>query len=164
MCQLGPVKLPWGTRRGHGLKSPFPVVFDRKKCFLTNRMHFHDLKVLMKKCSCFRCHFEVSILTRFGISGHYIHILGITGEGSVPEMRIWSILLIESDLKRCLHLSRSFFLFIYSMLWFNKFDWLMLILRLNWICRIWFWILFLRSFCILLSDFACLLPFSNNSP
>ena len=31
----------------------------------------------------------------------------ITDEGSVPEMRIWSILLIKSDSKWCLHLSRS---------------------------------------------------------
>ena len=32
-------------------------------------------------------------------------------EGSVPEMRIWSILLIKSDLKWCKHLSRSLFLY-----------------------------------------------------
>ena len=30
-------------------------------------------------------------------------------DGSVPEMRIWSILLIKSDLKWCIHLSRSLF-------------------------------------------------------
>ena len=30
---------------------------------------------------------------------------------SVPEMRIWSILLIKSDLKWCIHLSRSLFLY-----------------------------------------------------
>ena len=36
--------------------------------------------------------------------------LRITDEGSVPEMRIWSILLIKSDLKWCIHLSRSLFL------------------------------------------------------
>ena len=35
----------------------------------------------------------------------------ITDEGSVPEMRIWSILLIRSDLKWCIHLSRSLFLY-----------------------------------------------------
>ena len=33
-----------------------------------------------------------------------------TDEGSVPEMRIWSILLIKSDLKWCIRLSRSVFL------------------------------------------------------
>ena len=32
--------------------------------------------------------------------------------GTVPEMRIWSILLIHSDLKWCIHLSRSLFLYI----------------------------------------------------
>ena len=32
-------------------------------------------------------------------------------EGSLPEMRIWYILLIISDLKWCIHLSRSLFLY-----------------------------------------------------
>ena len=36
--------------------------------------------------------------------------LRITDEGSVPEMRIWSILLIKSFVKWCIHLSRSLFL------------------------------------------------------
>ena len=35
--------------------------------------------------------------------------LRITDEGLVPEMRIWSILLIISGLKWCIHLSRSLF-------------------------------------------------------
>ena len=35
----------------------------------------------------------------------------ITDRGSVPEMHIWSILLIKSDLKWCMHLSRSLFLY-----------------------------------------------------
>ena len=35
----------------------------------------------------------------------------ITDEGSLPEMRIWSILLITSGLKWCIHLSRSPFLY-----------------------------------------------------
>ena len=33
-------------------------------------------------------------------------------DGSVPEMRIWPILLIKSDLKLCIHLSRSTFLYL----------------------------------------------------
>ena len=33
----------------------------------------------------------------------------LTDEGSVPKMRIWSILLIQSDLRWCIHLSRSLF-------------------------------------------------------
>ena len=37
--------------------------------------------------------------------------LRITDEGSVPEMHIWSILLIKSDLNWCIHLSRSLFLY-----------------------------------------------------
>ena len=42
---------------------------------------------------------------------NYFIWLKITDEGSVPEMRIWSILLIKSDLKWCIHLSRSLFLY-----------------------------------------------------
>ena len=33
-------------------------------------------------------------------------------EGSVPEMRIWPILLIKFDLKLCIHLGRSLFLYL----------------------------------------------------
>ena len=40
---------------------------------------------------------------------NYFLWLRITDEGSVPEMRIWSTLLIKSDLKWCIHLSRSLF-------------------------------------------------------
>ena len=36
--------------------------------------------------------------------------LRITDEGSVPEMRIWSISLIYSDKKWCIHLSTSLYL------------------------------------------------------
>ena len=35
--------------------------------------------------------------------------LRITDEGSIPEMRIWSILKTKSDLKWCIHLSRSLY-------------------------------------------------------
>ena len=42
---------------------------------------------------------------------NYIVWPRITEEGSVPEMGIWSILLIVSDLKWCIHLSRSLFLY-----------------------------------------------------
>ena len=42
----------------------------------------------------------------------YIVWLRITDEGSVPEMRIWSVLLMKSDLKWCKHLSRSLFLYL----------------------------------------------------
>ena len=35
----------------------------------------------------------------------YFVWLRITDEGPVPEIRIWSILLIKSDLKWCIHLS-----------------------------------------------------------
>ena len=39
--------------------------------------------------------------------------LRTTDEGSVPEMRIWSILLIKSDLKWCIHLGRSLFVYLW---------------------------------------------------
>ena len=41
---------------------------------------------------------------------NYFLWLRITDEVSVPEMRIWSISLIESDLKWCIHLRRSLFI------------------------------------------------------
>ena len=44
-------------------------------------------------------------------------LLRITIEGSIPEMRIWSILLIKSDLKWCIHLSRSLFLYSSTLLY-----------------------------------------------
>ena len=37
--------------------------------------------------------------------------LSITDVGSIPQMNIWSILLIKSNLKRYLHLARSLFLY-----------------------------------------------------
>ena len=53
-----------------------------------------------------------------GMSGSIFSILETTlfgegshNEGSLPEMRIWSMLLIKSELKWCIHLSRSLFLY-----------------------------------------------------
>ena len=42
---------------------------------------------------------------------NYFVWLKITDKGLVPEMRIWSISLIKSDLKWCVHLSRSLYLY-----------------------------------------------------
>ena len=42
----------------------------------------------------------------------------ITDEGSIPEMRIWFISLLKSDLKCCIHLSRRLF-YIHSFLNFR---------------------------------------------
>ena len=42
-------------------------LFSTKNVFPTNRMRWSDLKGCMKKCRCFRCHFELNILTPFGI-------------------------------------------------------------------------------------------------
>ena len=43
---------------------------------------------------------------------NYFVWLRIPDEGSVPEMGKWSILLIKFDLKWCIHLSRSLFLYL----------------------------------------------------
>ena len=40
----------------------------------------------------------------------YFVWLRVIDEGSVPEMRIWTMLLITTDLKWCIHLGRSLFL------------------------------------------------------
>ena len=40
-----------------------------------------------------------------------VGLVQLADEGSVPEMRIWSILLIKSDLKWCINLRRSLFLY-----------------------------------------------------
>ena len=47
---------------------------------------------------------------QFSTIFNYFVWLRITDEGSVPEIRIWSILWIKSNLKWCMHLSRSLFL------------------------------------------------------
>ena len=58
-----------------------------------------------------------------------------TNEGSIPEMCIWSILLIKSNLKWCIHLSKSLYLYlihvwIYLHGW-TKYCFLYLMLNLN---------------------------------
>ena len=47
--------------------------------------------------------------------------LRTTDEGSVPEMRIWSILFIKSDLKWCIHLGRSLFLYFTLFIFLNTY-------------------------------------------
>ena len=56
MCQFGPVKLSWGPRRGHSLNPPpFSPLFETEKIvsWQTECIDWNDLKVCMKKCSCF---------------------------------------------------------------------------------------------------------------
>ena len=53
------------------------------------------------------CTFVTSLFNFF----NYFVWLRITDEGSVPEMCIWSILLMKSDLKWCIHRSWSLFIF-----------------------------------------------------
>ena len=53
----------------------------------------------------------ISYLSLFNVLNYFVW-LRIADEGLVPEMRIWSILLIKSDLKWCIHLSRSLFFYI----------------------------------------------------
>ena len=51
----------------------------------------------------FNSSFSISYFERYGNSKSDF------SEGSVPEMRIWSILLIKSDLKWCIHLGKVSF-------------------------------------------------------
>ena len=64
---------------------------------------------------CYTIPFGFSLIrhfwTKLFIFLNFIVWLGITDEGSVPETRIWSVLLIKSDLKWCIYLSRSLFLY-----------------------------------------------------
>ena len=55
-------------------------------------------------------HFRANI---FYFWNHYV-LRRITDEGSLPVMRIWSIMLIKSELKWCIHLSRSIFLYLHQ--------------------------------------------------
>ena len=48
----------------------------------------------------------------WSITIQFCKLVWLADESSVTEMRIWSILLIKFDLKWCLHLRRSLFLFI----------------------------------------------------
>ena len=50
-----------------------------------------------------------NLRTYFSNCWNEVVFLRITDEGSVPEIRLWFILLIKSDLKWCIHLSRSLF-------------------------------------------------------
>ena len=86
-------------------------------------------------------------------SGHYFFNyflwLRITDEGSIPEMRIWPILLIKSDLKWCIHLSRSLYLYFILMtsrpiLRLDR--WRICFSHMTWV-RIPFMIIFVASFC-----------------
>ena len=54
--------------------------------------------------------FRWSFWTLLVIFLNYFVLLRMTDEGSVPEMRILSILLIKPDWKLCIHLTRSLFL------------------------------------------------------
>ena len=61
-------------------------------------MQFH----VSQKCS------TLFLDIHFQLFKHFL-LLRMIDEGSVPEMRKWSISLIKSDLKWCIHLSRCLF-------------------------------------------------------
>ena len=61
--------------------------------------------------------FGFSLVRNFRVNifyfGNHFVWRRITDEGSLPEMRIWSILLIKSELKWCIHLSKvSFYIYV----------------------------------------------------
>ena len=79
--------------------SKFSVKIDRNCKFLGLLHHPFWLKLLS---ALFGIIFQLY---------NYFLWLRITDEGSIPEMRIWSILLIKSDLKWCIHFRRSLYLY-----------------------------------------------------
>ena len=65
--------------------SPLSPLFATKKIVLDKPNAFEGSK-MMCKFSSFRCHLEVSILTRFGFSviiGNYVHIFHIMGTANL---------------------------------------------------------------------------------
>ena len=102
MCQFGPVKIPGGPEGGivENSPPPFPHVrsalvslFATKNFFSTNRMHKNDLKGCVNKCCCFRCHFEVKILTRFGIFCRFRSLYTYNGYNKFD----WLTLILRSN-------------------------------------------------------------------
>ena len=95
MRQFGPVRMPIGPKRRHYLKVlPLSLCSGKNNLFSTNRMHKRDLKEYVKKFSTFRCHFEVSILTHFGIFcrlGYYMHILHIMSTTHLIDSRLFYV-------------------------------------------------------------------------
>ena len=69
--------------------------------------------------------FGTSVTSLFNFLNYFVW-LRITDEGSVPEMRIWSILLMKSDLKWCIHLD-LFYISTTSLTW-----WVSLLVDFSW--------------------------------
>ena len=72
----------------------------------------------------FWIYYMASILASFGTFVtslfnflNYFVWLRITDESSDPKMRIWSILLMKSDLKWCIHLGLFFYISTTSLTW-----------------------------------------------
>ena len=72
------------------------------------------LELLRPDSSNLPCLFSTFHLEYPLVLSRFCFWLRFTDEGSVPEMRKWSMLLIKSDLKWCVHLSRSLF-FIFAL-------------------------------------------------
>ena len=133
MCQFGPVKMQGGPKRGNNWKfTPPPSPLKIGSGKLVLDKIFPPDKPNALEWSK-RMYEEVSLLSVPFRSKHFD--------------TFWHFLS---------------FLVIITYYGYNKFDWLTLVLRSNWTCRIWFGILSSRAFCIVVSDFAYLLPFSNN--
>ena len=137
MCQFGPVKMQGGPKRGNSWKNqpPPPSPLKIGSGKLVLDKKFPPDKLNAMEWSK-RMYEEVSLLSVPFQSKHFD--------------AFWHFM--------------SFWVIIHVYYGYNKFDWLTLVLRSNWTCRIWFGILSSRAFCIVVSDFAYLLPFSNNFP
>ena len=149
MCQFGPVKIPGGPGRGHSWKfNPPPLSLHK----IGSGKLVHDKKFLLEKSNAL--------------------------EWSKRSKRMYEKVLLLSVPFRSKHFDAfciflSFFFSVIKhiqnvlhIMGTTTFYWITLILCSNWACRIWFGILSSRalSFCIVVSDFVYLLPFSNKFP
>ena len=102
-----------------------------------------DLKVISDILNSDKLHYRLAVKALFEnhgnrgpsnvfINGSYFDWLRFTDVGSVPEMRTWFILFIKSDLKWCIHLDRSLFLYI-----INEYKSVRLVLKEEWFNVVW---------------------------
>ena len=101
-------RVPEGTCTSQVLRS---TSFDRASKY--SMLKLIEIVILWVYCT---IPFGLSLFRHFWVSHfnflNYVVWLRITDEGSLPKMRIWSILLIKSDLKWCIYLSRSLCIFL----------------------------------------------------
>ena len=81
-CQFGPVKMPWGPRRGNSLKCTPSPLFATKKIVLDKTNAFEGSKMMLEEVFFlsvpFRSkHFDAFLGDIFVVLGKCVHILHI---------------------------------------------------------------------------------------